>query len=344
MERKSLGKTNLMVTSVGMGAIPITRLNKTEAAKVVRGVLEMGVNFIDTAYGYQSSEEKIGLGIKGKNRKDVVIASKSTATNKNLFLEHLEEGLKRLGTEYIDVYQLHNISLAKIDEVMGPGGAYEGLCQAIKQGKVKHSGFSTHSARCAKETLINYKSEFEVIQVPVNFIETKFLEEVIPLAEKLNIGIIAMKPMGGGIFEDANIAIRYLMQYKSLIPDPGIEKLEEMEEIIKITENSRALTEEEKEKIENIRREIGPHFCRRCDYCQPCSQEILISQALNIKSMVKRMPLKELITRFGPNIEKAEECTECKECLERCPYNLPIPELLKENLIYYKGLKSKFTG
>jgi len=339
MKKKRLGKTDLMVTPVGMGGIPIMRLNMSEAAKVVRGVLDLGINFIDTAYVYQDSEEKIGLGLKGKNRHDVVIASKSQALDRKTLLQHIDEGLKRLGTDYIDVYQLHNVPLDKIDKIMGPDGAYEGLCEAVEQSKVRHIGFSTHDLRVAKKLLTTHK--FEVIQIPVNFIETEFLEEVVPLAEKLDVGIIAMKPMGGGILEDVNLAVRFLMQYESLVPDPGIEKIEEMEEIIRIVENPRALTEEEKKKIEHIRREIGPRFCHWCNYCQPCPQGIPIGTILNVKSIAKRTPLKRLITRFGSSIEKAEECTECKECVERCPYDLPVPELLKQNLAYYRQLKTK---
>ena len=339
MEKKRLGKTNLMVSPVAMGGIPIMRLEKGKAAKVVEEVLDLGINFVDTAWAYQDSEEKIGLALKGRNRHQVVIASKSQAVDQKTLIQHLDEGLTRLGTSYFDVYQLHNVSSDGIDTVMGPGGAYEGLCHAMDQGKVKYPGFSTHDRRVAVKLLNTHK--FAVMQIPVNFIETEFLEEAVPLAEKLNVGIIAMKPMGGGLLEDANLALRYLMQYESLVPDPGIEKVEEMEEIIGIVENPRPITDEEKQRIEDIRRKLGPHFCHWCDYCQPCSEGITISLVLNVKSLAKRTPLRRLISKFGSAIEKAEECSECGECLERCPYKLAIPELLQENLAYYRELRKK---
>lgn len=337
MRKKRLGKTNLMVTPVGMGGIPMMRLRKKEAVELVKKVLDMGINFIDTANGYGDSEEKVGEALKGKRRKGVVIASKSPALDKKAFIEHVDLSLKRLGTDYIDIYQLHDLRSNNVDKVMGKGGAYEGLLEAINQGKVKHPGFSVHDMQVAKELLNTQK--FETIQIHVNFIETEYLEEVVPLAEKLDVGIIAMKPLGGGVFEDANLAFRFLMQYESLVPDPGIEKVEEMEEIIRIVENPRPLTEEEKREIEYIRQEIGSKFCHWCGYCQPCPQGIAICSTLNIKNLAKRLPLAQLIPR--PGIEKAEECTECNQCVERCPYHLPIPQLLKENLAYYKELKRK---
>lgn len=338
MRKKRLGKTNLMVTPVGMGSIPIMRLNKGEAVKVVGGVLDLGINFIDTAYVYQDSEEKIGQAIKGRKREDLVIASKSPADDRETILEHIDIGLKRMGIDWIDVYQLHGVSSDNMDKRMGAGGAYEGLREAINQGKVKHPGFSTHDMQIAKELLKMQK--FEVIQIQVNFIETEYLEEVVPLAESLDVGIIAMKPLAGGVIEDANLAFRFLMQYESLLPDPGIENVEEMEEIIKIVESPRPLADEEKRKIGRICREAGTKFCHWCDYCQPCPQGIPISDVLNVKNIAKRIPRSRLINNFGPGIEKAEECTECNQCIERCPYHLSIPQLLKENLVYYRELEA----
>lgn len=339
MEKKRLGQSGLMVSPVGMGGIPIMRLGRTDAARVVRGVLDLGVNFIDTAYGYSDSEEKIGDAIKGRNRQDLILASKSPARDKKTILEQIDRGLERLGTDYFDLYQLHGVSGSDMDERMGPGGAYEGLLEAINEGKVNHSGFSTHDPRVAQELLNTQK--FETVQVHVNFLETEYLEEVVPLAERLDVGIIAMKPLAGGVIEDANLAFRFLMQYESLVPDPGIQKLEEMEEIVEILEDSRLLSQEEMRKIETIREEVEDQFCHSCDYCQPCPQEIDISLVLNVKSFAQRNSLARLVSTFGPGIEKAEECTECNDCLERCPYSLRIPQLLKENLVRYQRIRNQ---
>jgi len=340
MKKKVFGKTDLMVTPVAMGGIPIMRLSKKEAVDVVRKVLDMGVNFIDTATGYSDSEEKIGEALKERRRQDIVIASKSPASDKKLFLEHVDLSLKRLQTDYIDIYHLHGVnSEEKMKEVMKPGGAYEGLKEAIKEGKVRYPAFSSHRMPEAKKVMLTQK--FEVAQIPFNFIDTEPEKEIIPLARKMNLGFIAMKPLAGGLLEDANLAFRYLAQFSGIVADPGIEKAEEMEEILRVIENPRIISLQEKKKIKRIREELGKEFCHRCDYCLPCPQGVPISLVLGVKSIVKRMPWQNAFDWLDPVIEKAQECTECEECLERCPYHLAIPELLKKNISLWEECKRR---
>lgn len=316
------------------------RLSTKEAVDVVRKVLDMGVNFIDTATGYGDSEEKIGKALKERKREGIVIASKSGASDKKMFLEHVNLSLKRLKTDYIDIYQLHGVnSEEKMREVMERKGAYEGLEQAIKQGKVRYPGFSSHHMPEAKKLMLTKK--FDVVQIPFNFVDTDPKKEIIPLARKMNLGFIAMKPLGGGLLEDATLCFRYLAQFPGIVPDPGIEKVEEMEEIIRVIENPRPLGPEEKKAIERIREELGKEYCHRCDYCQPCSQDIPIGSVLIVKSLIKRMTFQSLFEWIDPAIEKARNCTECEECLERCPYHLAIPELLKVNIALWEEYKKE---
>ena len=124
---------------------------------------------------------------------------------------------------------------------MAPGGAYEGLQEAIEKGKVRYPGFSSHDMAEAKKLMLTEK--FEVIQIPFNFVDTDPEAEVIPLARKMNLGFVAMKPLKGGLLKDANLCFRYLAQFTEIVPDPGIEKIEEMEEIIRVVEDSRPLTD-----------------------------------------------------------------------------------------------------
>ena len=340
VEKLEFGKTGLWVSRVAMGGIPIMRLRKKEAVDVVKEVLGMGINFIDTATGYGDSEEKIGEALKGKKREDLVIASKSPASDKKTFLEHVDLSLKRMGIDYIDIYHLHAVnSEEKMKQVMGPGGAYEGLQEAIERGEVRHAAFSSHHMPEAKKLMLTEK--FEVVQIPFNFVDTESEKEIIPLTRRMNLGFIAMKPLGGGLLEDVNLALRYLAQFPSIVPDPGIEKIEEMEEIIQIVEDPRPLSREEKKEIQKIREELGKEFCHRCDYCQPCPQGIPISQVLIVKSIVKRMPWQRVFEFIEPAVQKARECTECEECIERCPYDLAIPELLKKNTAFWEKCKRK---
>jgi len=245
-----------------------------------------------------------------------------------------------MAIDSIDIYQLHAVnSEEKMKHVMEPGGAYEGLQDAISQRKVRYAGFSSHHMPVANKLMLTEK--FEVVQIGLNFIDTEPEKEIIPLTRRMNLGSIAMKPLEGGLLEDVNLAFRYLAQFPSIVPDPGIEKIEEMEEIIQIVEDPRPLSMEEKKEIQKIREELGKEFCHRCDYCQPCPQGIPISQVLRVGSFVKRMPLQRAFEFIEPAVQKARECTECEECIERCPYDLAIPELLKKNTSFWEKCKRK---
>ena len=340
MKRVRFGKTELMVSRVAFGGIPIMRLSKPEASHLVRESINMGINFIDTAHGYTDSEEKIGEAIKGIKRENIIIASKSPANDKAAFLEHLDLSLKRLGIDYIDIYQFHGISSeSKRDAIFSPNGGMEGMEEAVKAGKIRFPAFSSHSIPIAIELMKTGK--FASVQLPFNYIDSTATDEAIPLAKKLDMGFIAMKPMGGGILDDAGLSIRYLMTYDSIVPDPGIEKIEEIREIVSIVERNETFSAEDRERVEKQRREFGPSWCHRCDYCQPCPQGIQISSALCIKSAFKRMPHERAISFVGPAIEKARSCLECRECVSRCPYHLDIPSLLKEQITLFDTNYSK---
>ena len=340
MKKIRFGKTGLMVSKVAMGGIPIMRISKAEAVKVVRGAIDLGINFIDTAHGYADSEEKIGEAIKGIKREDIVITSKSPANDKKTFNEHLDLSLRQLGVDYIDIYQLHNIPTeARRDAVFAPGGAMEGLEEAIKAGKVRFPGFSSHGIPIAMELMKG--GRFAMVQLPFNYIDCAAAEEAIPLAEKLDLGFIAMKPMGGGLLDNAELAFRFQMSFGNVVPDPGIEKIEEIREIVGIVEKNEAFSAEDKKEVERLRKEFGPSWCHRCDYCQPCPQGIRISSALCMKSALKRMTPDRARDFVGPPLEKARTCLECGACVKRCPYHLDIPSLLKERVKYWDTLAAE---
>ncbi|MCL2232617.1 MAG: aldo/keto reductase [Treponema sp.] len=338
MEKIRFGKTELMVSKIALGGIPIMRLTKAEAAQLIREIIALGINFIDTAHGYADSEEKVGEAIKGMKREDMVIASKSPANDKKTFNEQLDLSLTRLGVDYIDIYQLHNVaSTAKRDAVFAPGGAMEGLEEAVKAGKVRFPAFSSHSIPMAIEVMKS--GRFDAVQLPFNYIDSGAADEAIPLAQKLDMGFLAMKPMGGGLLDNAGLSFRFLGSYSGIVPDPGIEKIEEIREIIAIVNRNEALSEDDKKEIEKVKAELGASWCHRCDYCQPCPQGIGISTALNVKSIFKRMTAERARSFVGAPIEKAKTCIQCGECVKRCPYHLDVPELLKERIKDWERLQ-----
>jgi len=328
MKKTRLGKTELMVSELAFGGIPVQRHPWDQAVEEIRKVLDMGVNFIDTAHGYTDSEEKIGEAIKAYPRESLIIASKSPAMDGDGFREHLELSLKRLGVEYIDIYQHYNVSgPEKMATVLGPGGAWEAMQKAMDEGLVRHPAFSAHSLETAKQMMLT--RNYEVTQIPFNFVDNAAEKELIPLARELDMGFICMKPLGGGLLDNARLCFRYLRQYHGIVPDPGIEHAWEMEEIISIYSDNSPLTTEETRQIEQIRGELGASWCHRCEYCQPCPEGIPISTVLAAQSMTRRMPLKKALSMLRGPMEKAAKCSECGTCEERCPYDLPIRELLK---------------
>ena len=334
MEKVRFGKTELMVSKIAFGAIPIQRLSIPDAVEVIRGVIGLGVNFIDTAHVYTDSEEKIGAAIKGIPRESLVLTSKSQARDKKTFAEQLDLSLKRMGIDYIDLYQLHNVATDEAyDATFGEGGAYEGLMEAVRAGKVRFPAFSSHSIPMGIR--IMREQELAAAQLPFNYVDDEAAKVAIPLAKELDMGFIAMKPFGGGMLSDAKLSIKYLAQFGSVVPDPGIEKISEMEEIVRIVQSGEKFSAADAAAVGKIRAEVGDTWCHRCDYCRGCPQKIAISYVLSIESIIKRMSYLRSVQIAGGAMTASRSCNGCRACVEKCPYKLNIPELIKEKLIIW---------
>ncbi|MCL2046987.1 MAG: aldo/keto reductase [Oscillospiraceae bacterium] len=333
MEKIRFGKTELMVSKVAFGGIPIQRLSLEEAVKVVRGAIDLGVNFIDTANGYTDSEEKIGQALKGLPRDSLVIATKSGANDKETFLKNLDLSLTRLGVEYVDIYQHHGVLEESYDEVFGENGAFEGMIEAVKLGKVRFPAFSSHNIPFAMKVM--REGRFHVVQLPFNYVDDEAAKEAIPLAKELDMGFIAMKPFGGGLLNNANLCIKYLKQFDNIVPDPGIERLSEIEEIVEILNSGELLNDNDYKEIALLKEQLGDSWCHRCNYCQPCTSDIPISTILTVQSHVRRMPYARVVGMVSAGMEAARNCTQCKDCVSRCPYNLDIPKLLTDNVAFW---------
>lgn len=331
MKTTVLGKTGLQVSRIGFGGIPIQRLTEDEAVRVVRRCLDLGVTFLDTANGYSTSESCIGKAIAGR-RERLVLATKSAARDAATARQHLELSLERLGVEAIDLWQLHNVSTAEdYDQVLADGGALEAAEWALDTGIVKHIGATSHSMKVALDMVSS--GHFETIQFPFNFVTDEAAQELLPLVREHDMGFIAMKPMAGGMLDNATLAIKYLLQFDGVVPDPGIERVQEIEEIASIVEGTWTMASEELAEIERIRKEVGTRFCRRCGYCEPCSQGVHISMVMNIPSFLKRLPVERLTDgQLGDGIATGRDCIECGECEGKCPYHLPIREMLHQHM------------
>ena len=341
MKTVRLGRTEMMVTRLGFGGVPIQRLTEEEAVAVVRRSLDLGVNFIDTANSYTNSEERIGKAIAGR-REGLILATKSFTRTRGEMEGHLKVSLERLGVDYIDLYQFHGVSDYKsLEIVLDPDGPRAVLEEAKRAGVIRHIGITSHSVDVAKEAVKS--GLFETIMIPFNLVVREAVDELLPLAREQDVGFIAMKPLAGGRLSNAIIAFKYLFQFADVVPIPGIEKMGEMEELVQVLEGPREMTAAEEKEMQGLRDELGTMFCRRCDYCQPCSVGIPISGAITISSPEKRMPPERLFHGWINDIlTKAAECTECGDCEERCPYHLPIREMLAKEVRWYQEEKRKY--
>lgn len=341
MDEMRLGRTGMKVSRLGFGSIPIQRVSEEEAIAVVQKCLDLGITFIDTANAYTTSEVRIGKSIKGR-RGEVVIATKSASRSREGIKGHLSMSLERLGLDCIDLYQFHQVSDFKsLEIVLDPKGPMEVLEKAKKAGVIRHIGITSHQIDVAKEAV---KSDrFETLMFPFNFITCEPEDELLPLCREHDVGFIAMKPLAGGALENVTIAFKYLLQFPDVLPIPGIEKPHEIERIVQVLQGSWDMTDAERTEMQRLKDELGNRFCHRCDYCQPCTQEIPISTVMVMTSIIRRMPPEVVFTGiFADAVEKAANCTECGDCEERCPYRLPIREMIAEQVRRFQEAKKEY--
>jgi predicted aldo/keto reductase-like oxidoreductase len=336
MEKVRLGRTNLIVSKLGWGGIPIQRVGEREAVSVIRAMIEMGVNLLDTARAYTNSEHRIGLALE-KTDRPVILSSKSLVKTAKIYND-VQESLKQLRVRKVNIYHLHSVSsFGDYERVMAPGGAYEGLKRARDEGLIDHIGVTSHNLNILERAVQD--GDFEVIMGCYSFLEPDAAGKVFPLAREKDVGILAMKPFSGGVIEEAGPALRFVLSMANIVPIPGSETLEKARENWKIFTEGYSLTEKDKERIEALKKEFDRQFCRRCDYCQPCTEKINIQFAVGLKSIIKRFgPQAREVSWMKDLIEKARNCSECGECLLRCPYQLPIPDMIKENLAWFDSL------
>ena len=328
MEYRILGKSGLRVSRLGFGGIPIQRIDAAGTRKLILQMKEAGINYIDTARGYTVSEEFLGQALEGM-RDHFILATKSMARTREAMAADIEISLKNLNTDYIDLYQVHNATLPQLEQVMAPGGALEALQEAKAAGKIGHIGLTAHGLEVFEKAL--ELDWVETFMFPYNIVESQ-AEELITACSEKNIGFIAMKPLAGGAIEDATLALRYIMKNDAVtIAIPGMAEEKEIAQNLAAANDNSPLSQEEQANIAAIRRELGTQFCRRCNYCQPCTKGINISGCFLFHGYLARYGLADWAKgRYATLPVKASACIECGVCENRCPYNLPIRQMLKK--------------
>lgn len=313
---------------MGFGGIPIQKIDEEGTRKLLHEMMEKGVNYIDSARGYTVSEQYIGYGLEGIRDK-FVLATKSMSRTKEAMAADIETSLGNFRTDYIDLYQVHNPSMEQLDQVMGEGGALEALMEARAAGKIGHIGLTAHSTEVFERAL--ELDWVETIMFPYNIVEQQGAELIHKCAEK-NIGFIVMKPLAGGAIEDASLALRYVCSNPDVtVVIPGMAEIHELEQNLAACSNIEPLTQEELKEMDKVREQLGTDFCRRCNYCAPCTVGINIPSVFLFAGYLQRYDLADWAKdRYSTLKVKASACIGCGKCEPRCPYHLPIREKLKK--------------
>ena len=331
MQTVRLGRTNIIVSKNGFGALPIQRISKEDAAHLLRKAYEGGINYFDTARFYTDSEEKIGIALSDV-RENIIISTKTMRTTVEGFWRDLEESLTLMKTDYIDIYQFHNPSFCPKP---GDGtGLYEAMLEAKRLGKIRHIGMTNHRLSVAEEAVRS--GLYDTLQFPFSYLASEKEEALVRLCEEMDVGFICMKALAGGLITRSDAAYAFLADYP-VAPIWGVQREHELDEFLAYNENPPVMTDELRAFIESERRELIGDFCRGCGYCMPCPVGIQINNAARMSLMIRRAPVDAQLSEASQAMmKKIEDCINCGKCKSLCPYGLDTPSLLKKNYEDYK--------
>jgi aryl-alcohol dehydrogenase-like predicted oxidoreductase len=327
MAKVRLGRTEITTEKNAFGALPIQRISREEAVKLLRKAYEHGVTFYDTARFYTDSEEKVGEAFDGMREK-VIIATKTGAVDAEGFWKDIHTSLDNLRTDYIDIYQFHNPAFCPKP---GDGsGLYEAMLEAKEKGMVRHIGITNHRLNIAKEAIES--GLYETLQFPFSYLATDKETELVEKCREADMGFIAMKALSGGLITNSAAAYAYLAQFENVLPIWGVQRERELDEFLSYIDNPPALTQELSELIARDRQELQGDFCRGCGYCMPCPAEIEINTCARMSLLIRRSPsAAQLTPQAQEKMKKIENCLHCGRCKSKCPYGLDTPALLEKN-------------
>ncbi len=327
-----LGRTALQVTRTSFGVLPIQRVDFDTARTILRKACDGGINFFDTARAYTDSEEKIGYSLADR-RDEIVISTKTHASDKAGLFEHLETSLTNMKTDHVDILQLHGIS--ELPDPEDPESTYAGLVEAKQKGMIRFLGMTSHRLDAAIKAAES--GLFDTVQFPISAISSSDDLDLIRVCKEHDVGLIAMKALCGGLLTNARVAFAFFGQYDSVVPIWGIQRESELDEFLAFEADPPALNDAMRAEIEKERKALSGDFCRGCGYCLPCPTEIPIPMAARMSYLLRRAPTEKFLTEgWQQQMARIEDCTDCGHCRENCPYNLDCPALLKEMLTDYR--------
>jgi predicted aldo/keto reductase-like oxidoreductase len=320
------------VTRSGFGALPVQRIPFEDGVALLRAARDGGINFFDTARGYGDSEAKIGTAFSGAREK-VAIASKSPGLAAADYARDLEESLRQLRTDYIDIYQFH---LAKKCHRPGePDGLYDAALTAQAAGKIRHIGLTSHRLEVAMEAAKS--GLYATVQFPLSYLSHDKDLELAAVCRDHGVGLIAMKALAGGLVTDARLAWVFLRQYGNVVPIWGIQRMSELDEFLSFEKNPPVFGEEIKSAIARDKKELSGNFCRGCGYCLPCPANIELNWVTRMTQALRRLDTESFLTsEWRAKMALVDGCIHCGACKSRCPYELDTPALIAEALKDYR--------
>ena len=360
MQYRRLPGTEMDVSVVSIGSLGFSRagVDADGIAAIVNRALDLGVNFIDTAYAYGEGDIEKAIGpVLEKRRDECFVLTRSHEREPDEFKRTMAGCFDRLRTDYIEIFEPHDVSSFEDYEKLTRNGVFDMVAEKVAEGKIGYAAISTHGPLDLVKEIVT-SGRFSVITVAYNLTGRKrslddgeFMGDtadvILPLAHQHGVGVTVMKPFGGGrLLREAPDGTR-LSPVKCLLyilanpyvatASPGVESLAQLEEDVGAGRPGMALSDEEKAELEELGRQWGMYFCRQCGYCLPCSEDIDIPKVMDLlESRRAAQDDPEKISSIRNSYRElqvnASDCVECGDCEERCPYDLPIIERMKESV------------
>ena len=331
MTHIQLGSTGITIEKNGFGCLPIQRVTKETAAYLLRKAVDGGMTYFDTARAYTDSEEKMGYAFAGMRDK-IILATKTTAQTGEQLKQDLETSLKKLGTDYIDVYQFHNPAFCP--KPGGEDGLYDAALEAKAQGKIRHIAITNHRLAVAHEAIDS--GLYALLQFPYSYLSGPKEQELADKCRAKGMGFVAMKAMAGGLIRNGTAAAAWMARQEGVVPIWGVQHEWELDQFLACVKQTPALSEEYQAVIDQDRAELAGGFCRGCGYCMPCPVDIESNTCARINLLVRRAPSASWLNdHWQGEMKKIENCLHCGKCASKCPYGLDTPNLLQENYKEY---------
>lgn len=353
MLKRRLGRTNFEASVIGFGGAPFIRPAWQEGPKAVRRAIELGVNIIETARAYGDSEAIIGEAIKGL-REHLFIASKSHFRTKEEVVQSIDESLRQLQIDKLDLIQIHGVDTEEdLEMCLAKGGALKAMQEAKKAGKIDYIGISGHQNKVLVKAIKT--GEFDTVIATYNPLNHDAAQELFPLAIELDMGIMAMKPLDGGLLALIPEAVQFKVADRAIctaeaalrfaLSNPqittvltGMVTVAEVDEDVPLGYVPQEMSTEEKRLLQERAKSLIYTFCQGCGYCLPlCPVGIDIPRVFRLQVLLEQYGLEQYARHayhgygYGGGFKaQVALCTDCQACMERCPSQLDIPSLLKK--------------